>query len=41
MTLGDWLGDLGYDTAAIGKMHFNGPATHGFAERLDTADWDE
>ncbi len=24
VTLGDWLGDLGYDTAAIGKMHFNG-----------------
>jgi len=39
VTLGDWLGDLGYDTAAIGKMHFNSPAKHGFAERLDTADW--
>jgi len=39
VTLGDWLGDLGYDSAAIGKMHFNSPARHGFAERLDTADW--
>jgi arylsulfatase A-like enzyme len=39
VTLGDWLGDLGYDTAAIGKMHFNGPSRHGFATRLDTPDW--
>ena len=39
VTLGDWLGDLGYDTAAIGKMHFNGPPKHGFATRLDTPDW--
>jgi arylsulfatase A-like enzyme len=39
VTLGDWLGDLGYDTAAIGKMHFNGPSKHGFATRLDTPDW--
>ena len=39
VTLGDWLGDLGYDTAAIGKMHFNGPSKHGFGTRLDTADW--
>ena len=31
VTLGDWLGDLGYDTAALGKMHFNGPSKHGFA----------
>jgi arylsulfatase A-like enzyme len=39
VTLGEWLGDLGYDTAAIGKMHFNGPSKHGFATRLDTPDW--
>ncbi len=38
-TLGDWLGDLGYDTAAFGKMHFNGPSRHGFAERAEAADW--
>ena len=30
VTLGDWLGDHGYDTAAVGKMHFNSPAHHGF-----------
>ena len=23
LTLGHWLGDLGYETAAFGKMHFN------------------
>ena len=39
VTLGDWLTDLGYDTAAIGKMHFNGPSKHGFATRLDSPDW--
>lgn len=39
VTLGDWLGDLGYDTAAIGKMHFNGPSKHGFVERVDSNDW--
>ncbi|WP_435009172.1 sulfatase family protein [Tundrisphaera lichenicola] len=39
LTLGEWLGDLGYDTAAFGKMHFNGPAKHGFAERIDAPDW--
>ena len=39
MTLGDWLGGLGYDTAAFGKMHFNGAAKHGFADRLDAPDW--
>ena len=39
VTLGDWLGDLGYDTAAIGKMHFNGPSKHGFVERIDSNDW--
>lgn len=43
LTLGSWLTDLGYDTAAFGKMHFNpaygGDNHHGFAARLDTADW--
>ena len=39
VTLGDWLGDFGYATAAYGKMHFNGPSRHGFAERIDAADW--
>jgi arylsulfatase A-like enzyme len=39
VTLGDWLGDLGYTTGAIGKMHFNSPARHGFQERLDAPDW--
>ena len=34
---GDWLGVLGYRTAAIGKMHFNGPSTHGFETRIDVA----
>jgi choline-sulfatase len=40
LTLGEWLRDHGYDTAAIGKMHFNGPSTHGFTERIDTPDWE-
>ena len=40
-TLGDWLGDLGYDTAAIGKMHFNGRSNHGFAHRVDSNDWSD
>ena len=43
LTLGHWLGDLGYATAAFGKMHFNarsgGDEHHGFTERLDTDDW--
>jgi choline-sulfatase len=39
LTLGDWLSDLGYETAAYGKMHFNDSSNHGFAERLDTRDW--
>ncbi len=41
VTLGDWLGDLGYDTAAIGKMHFNGRSKHGFATRIDSNDWSD
>jgi choline-sulfatase len=40
LTMGEWFRDLGYQTAAIGKMHFNGPSAHGFAERIDTADWE-
>ncbi len=40
VTLGDWLGDRGYATAAFGKMHFNSKLTHGFDERLDTPEWD-
>ncbi len=41
LTLGEWLRDLDYATAAIGKMHFNGPSKHGFDVRIDTADWEE
>jgi choline-sulfatase len=40
LTLGEWFRNRGYRTAAIGKMHFNGPSTHGFAERIDLADWE-
>lgn len=39
VTLGNWLSDLGYTTAAYGKMHFNSGARHGFGELLDTDDW--
>jgi choline-sulfatase len=39
LTLGDWLGELGYATGAIGKMHFNSPAAYGFEERIDTPEW--
>jgi choline-sulfatase len=39
VTLGDWLGGRGYRTAAIGKMHFNDRGDHGFAEQLDTPQW--
>lgn len=39
VTLGDWLSAHGYATAAIGKMHFNGRAAHGFDVRIDTPDW--
>ncbi|MFO0951366.1 MAG: sulfatase-like hydrolase/transferase [Isosphaeraceae bacterium] len=39
VTLGDWLSNLGYDTAAFGKMHFNAPSHHGFRDRLDIPDW--
>jgi arylsulfatase A-like enzyme len=40
LTLGEWLRDLDYRTAAIGKMHFNGPSAHGFDLRIDTAEWE-
>lgn len=39
-TLGEWFRDLGYQTVAIGKMHFNGPSAHGFAVRVDTPEWE-
>jgi arylsulfatase A-like enzyme len=39
LTMGEWFRDLDYRTAALGKMHFNGPSGHGFRARLDTADW--
>ncbi|QEH36353.1 Arylsulfatase [Aquisphaera giovannonii] len=38
-TLGTWLGENGYRTAAIGKMHFNGPSHHGFDARIDVGEW--
>lgn len=41
LTMGEWFRDLDYRTAAIGKMHFNGPSSHGFATRIDTPDWRE
>jgi choline-sulfatase len=37
-TLAELLKAAGYDTAAIGKMHFNSNLKHGFDLRLDTAD---
>jgi choline-sulfatase len=39
LTLGSWLGSQGYRTAAIGKMHFNGPSRHGFDTRIDVPQW--
>lgn len=39
LTMGEWFTQQGYRTAAIGKMHFNGPSDHGFAIRIDTPDW--
>lgn len=35
ITLAEVLRDAGYRTAAIGKMHFNGPLDHGFEQRID------
>ena len=40
LTMGEWLRDEDYRTAAIGKMHFNSGSTHGFAVRFDTPDWE-
>ncbi len=34
-TLAEHLKRAGYETAALGKMHFNGPSRHGFDERID------
>jgi choline-sulfatase len=41
VTLGDWLGDRGYETAAYGKMHFNANLKHGFDDRIDTPEWEK
>ena len=40
LTLGSWLRSRGYRTAAIGKMHFNGPAHHGFDTLVDLPEWE-
>jgi arylsulfatase A-like enzyme len=40
LTLGEWFRDHGYQTVAIGKMHFNGPSSHGFTLRIDTPEWE-
>jgi arylsulfatase A-like enzyme len=40
LTLGEWFHDLDFATAAIGKMHFNGPSAHGFDLRIDTPEWE-
>ncbi|HOJ62082.1 MAG TPA: sulfatase-like hydrolase/transferase [bacterium] len=38
VTLAEALKELGYATAAIGKMHFNSTRAHGFDVRLDLGD---
>jgi choline-sulfatase len=38
-TLATMMKAAGYDTAAIGKMHFNSALTHGFDLRLDMPDF--
>ncbi len=38
VTLAELLKQAGYDTAAIGKMHFNSNLKHGFDHRIDLAD---
>jgi len=38
-TLAELLKSAGYDTASIGKMHFNSALAHGFDLRLDLGDW--
>ncbi|GAB6164485.1 choline-sulfatase [Thermostilla marina] len=39
LTIGEMLADAGYETAAIGKMHFNSNLTHGFQTRIDNPQW--
>ena len=41
LTLAEWLGNLGYETAAFGKMHFNSQLKHGFQERADIPQWNQ
>lgn len=38
-TLAEVLGEAGYRTAAIGKMHFNSNLRHGFETRIDAPQW--
>jgi arylsulfatase A-like enzyme len=38
ITIADHLKDFGFNTGAIGKMHFNSALTHGFDYRIDTPD---
>jgi arylsulfatase A-like enzyme len=38
VTLAELLHEAGYETAAIGKMHFNSELKHGFEMRIDLAD---
>lgn len=38
ITLAELLSDAGYETAAIGKMHFNSDLKHGFETRIDLAE---
>ena len=40
LTIAHWLRDRDYATIAIGKMHFNGPSSHGFDVRIDTPSWE-
>jgi len=39
ITIAETLKLAGFDTAAIGKMHFNSNLSHGFDMRLDTPDY--
>jgi choline-sulfatase len=38
-TLAELMAEAGYDTAALGKMHFNSDRKHGFGLRLDLPDY--
>lgn len=40
VTIADHLRELGFKTAAVGKMHFNSDLTHGFEFRIDAKDHD-